>query len=267
MSDSIFPNRVTPIWLRLLLLVALLAPLFGAPATSSVALAQAIPPACLSDSGNPQIPQMVGAWTLVLNFNHPANASYTRGCLTTRTGPGANQVNFSQVQCAIVNNVSGALVGGGQANFNGQFWIECPALPPVPTLPGNTQYENFYVYGRTAFPVAGGQSTLFAHPDVSFKANIDANWHVTLTSRYGQTVFANQDNNSVAGTFPQLFTQVYNKTGTHYLNQQPMQPTATVSSFPYNANATIRIGDKNEYWTLFELVVDPGPRPQCCFNP
>ena len=26
-----------------------------------------IPPACISDSGNPQIPQMVGAWTLVLS--------------------------------------------------------------------------------------------------------------------------------------------------------------------------------------------------------
>ncbi|MEZ4618045.1 MAG: hypothetical protein R2867_21390 [Caldilineaceae bacterium] len=260
-------KRITPIWFRLLLLFALLAPLLSAPQMNPVALAQAIPPACISDSGNAQIPQMVGAWSLVLNFNHPVNATYTRGCLTQRTGPGPNQVTFSPVQCPIVNNQSGALVGGGQANFNGQFWIECPALPPVPTLPGNSQYENFYVYGRTAFPVAGSQSTLFAHPDVNFKANVDANWHVTLTSRYGQTLFANQDSNSVAGTFPQLFTQVYNKTGTHYLNQQPMQPTATISAFPYNANATIRIGDKNEYWTLFELIVDPGPRPQCCFSP
>jgi hypothetical protein len=268
MVASIFPNRVTPIWCRLLLLFALLAPLLGAPQMNTVALAQSIPPACISDSGNAQSPQMVGAWTLVLNFNHPANASYTRGCLTTRTGPGANQVNFSQVQCPIVNNQSGALIGGGQANFNGQFWIECPALPPVPTpLPGGNQYENFYVYGRTAFPVAASQSTLMAHQDVSFKANIDANWHVTLTSRYGQIVFANQDANSVAGAFPRLFSQVLDKTGTHYLDQQALQPSATISSLQYNAAAPMRIGDRNEYWTLFELIVDPGPRPQCCFNP
>lgn len=257
-----------PVWLKLLLILALLMPLVASPLGSTPAFAQAVPPACVDDAGNAQAPQQVGAWVLVLNFNHPQSATHTRGCLVGRTGPGPNQLSYTQILCPIVNNNIGATVGAGRADFNGQFWIECSGLPPVPTTPpGGSLYEYFYVYGRAAFPFTGGQHTLLAHSSVDVTAEVDANWHVKLTSRYNTTTFSNTDKSTnVAGTFPRLHSQVFAKEAYHYVNMQQLQPGAQIPPFTFNSQK-IRVGNQGEYWSLFELVIDPGPRPQCCFNP
>ena len=264
------PSKVVvPIWLKLLLILVLSAPLI-VQSTPSTALAQGgVPPACLDDNGAPHTPTVVGAWVLILNFNHASSPTETRGCLASRTGPGPNQVSYAIQNCVLVNNKSGATVGGGRADFDGQFWIECSGLPKVPTNPPvGALYDYFYVSGRAAFPAAGGMQTLFAHPQVNVMTSVDASWHLTLNSRYGPTSFANTDGaNSVAGQIVHVESLVLNKVGAHYANQQKLQPTATVPPFQFDGGQTIRIGNVGEKWSLFELIIDPGPRPHCCFDP
>ncbi|MEZ4658701.1 MAG: hypothetical protein R2911_14115 [Caldilineaceae bacterium] len=268
-SKLAVPIRPQLIWGKLLLICALLAPLV-APLTASTALAQgAVPPACLDDNGMAHTPTVVGAWVLILNFNHPSSTSETRGCLASRTGSGPNQISYAIQSCSLVHNKAGAAVGGGSADFNGQFWIECPGLPKVPTdPPGGSTYDYFYVSGKAAYSVTSSTQTLMAHPDVDVTSSVDASWHLTLTSRYGMTSFTNTDGvHSVAGQIVHVESMVLNKNGAHYIEQQKLQPTATVPAFSFNAGQGIRIGNQGEKWSLYELIIDPGPRPHCCFDP
>ena len=99
-------------WLAILLITCLL-PL---PLGTTVAYAQTVPTACRDDNGQPvQTVPVIGAWALVLNFNHAPSTSSSIGCRIMTVALAPQQVFYELVTCTISNNTSNVQVGGGTA--------------------------------------------------------------------------------------------------------------------------------------------------------
>ncbi len=260
MRTKLLHLRWLPLWLLALLILAM-APPFGA----ATAYAQGAPPACRDDQGNAVLPSsLVGGWVLVLNFNHPKQTVNTVACRVTATGVNPLQVSYTIFNCPLRDNVNSVKVGAGQAPFDGKFWIECAGGPIVPGQ-GPT-YDTFYVFGEATFGASGATYTLMQHEDAEVNADVDANWHVKMRSRYGATTFEHEDGvTNVNGMKVSLQSQVAGS-GTHFINGTQLLPAATVPAFPYNYNKPIRIGNPGQSWTLYQLIIDPPPS-RCCFSP
>ncbi len=251
---------ISPCLIWTIVLAALLSP-FG----SSVAWAQAVPPACLNDAGQPIRPNpayldpgWTNAWVLLLNFNHALSASYTTGCIGMITAANPQPVSYQLIQCPLQNNINQIRVGGGTAPFDGNFWIECPGITQ-----NNYVHASFGVWGRARFPTSNQSYLLMSHQDVAVKAAVDATWHITLDSRYGVNTynnFANQVN--VAGKIVPFKSEVDRTLGTHYINNQALTPHFNVAGFPFDESQPITIGAAGQTMTLYEMIVDPPG--MCC---
>jgi hypothetical protein len=233
---------------------------------TSVASAQtAAPPACRNDRGQPVrpnpaylMPGWTSAWVLVTNFNHTPSASITIGCLGVITSTNPQQVNYSLVQCPLINNVNQVQVGGGNAPFDGNFWIECPG-----PYEDNNLHTSFSVLGRAMFPAANSTYTLMSQQDVDISADVDASWRMTLNSRYGANTYSNfAAQSNVAGKIIHFVSEVDNGLGAHYLNGHALAPRFMASTFGFDQSKPIWIGAEGQAVTLYEMIIDPPG--MCC---
>jgi hypothetical protein len=226
------------------------------PGSAPAALAQGVSPACKDDAGRAVMPNPgagIGAWLLVLNFNHAPSATSTVGCLVMTTGLNPQQVSRTLVACPLVGNVGMVTVGNGVAPFDGNFSITCPGV-----LQGKQTLENFTIWGRANFAKAGATYTIAKHQDVEFSAGIGAAWHVMFSSRYGATTFASGDGvTNLNGQVVSFGSAVSRIGGGHSLNGSPLAPPVPVTPFEFNFDQPITIGAPGQLWTLAELIFDP----------
>jgi hypothetical protein len=241
---------------RVLLAAVLIVLGLLAPQTSRTALAQGAPDACKNDAGVAVVPRPaagVGAWLLVLNYNHAPSATTTTGCLVMTTAVNPHQVSRSLVACQILGNTGGVQVGNGAAPFDGNLSIVCPGI-----LPGKQTLENFTIWGRASFGAAGKTYSIVQHPDVGFSAVVSPNWKSLFNSRYGTASFASGDpQTNIKGQVVAFMTAVSNLTGSHSLNGRELAPRATLAPFEYRFDQPTTIGRPGQSWILFELIIDP----------
>lgn len=255
-----YPSRKRIIggWLAFLLLAVILPMPIGTP----VALAQSVPAACLTDSGQVVVPApIVGAWAMVLNFNHPLSATTTTGCrITTIALQPTQQIAYNLVTCPLVNNSGGGQVGGGAATFDGNFWLSCPnGLPAAPP-----PYTGFLIHGRMQFVTSAAIGTrtftLFQHPDVDFTAELRTNTLAKLTSRYGFATYQTGGLATNATSAPvSLGSAIGMGLDQHRVNGSSYPFTTPISTFGYDFTKPFTIGAAGQRWTLYEMVVDPPP--------
>lgn len=254
LQDSI-RFTVSSVCLALTLILSVKAP--PHPLYAASAQGAAPPAECLSDRGyavEPN-PAVADAWVLVLNFNHAPAADFTTGCIVSRTGP--DTLDYTLVECWLDNNIRQVAVGGGAAPFDGNFWINCPAIGQ-----GDGLQSNFDVTGSAHFS-GPGDYTLMSHLDAGISAFVDIDWHVGLASRYGKTSFASRDSQpSAPGPIIHLLSFVSEKVGTHMINGNPLTPTAAVDPFNFDSGQSITVGAPGEVWTLLEVIIDPAG--SCC---
>lgn len=236
------------------------------PGGAAVALAQGVPAACVDDAGNSIMPSVgggVGAWLIVLNFNHAPSTTATTGCLVRTTGLNPQKVARSFITCQLVNNQAQAAVGGGAVAFDGKFAIQCPG---VNDNPGYSQDNvNFTLWGRANFAQTNQTYAIVSHTNVSLSASVTGNvstpnnpWYASLSSRYGSTTFVNSDTTvNVRGQIVRFESAVHRSSGTHMLNQTALTPAANIAPFSFHYNQPITIGGAGPTWTLHELVIDP----------
>lgn len=251
-------KRTLACWLAVILIATLLPTPMGAP----VALAQSVPPACLTDAGQPVLPApIVGAWAMVLNFNHALSTSAVTGCriITIAMQP-VQQVSYTPVVCPLINNSGGVEAGAGAVTFDGNFWISCPNGLPVAPPP----YSGFMIYGRMQFSTSAAimtrSFTLLQHPDVEFTAELKANNLTKLTSRYGLATYQTSGLSTNATTGPvRIGSAIGMGLDLHRVDGITYPFTPPISQFSYDFDKPINIGSAGQRWTLYELVVDPPP--------
>ncbi|MCE7986122.1 MAG: hypothetical protein DYG89_33510 [Caldilinea sp. CFX5] len=250
-------KRTIARWLVILLLAALLL----LPAGTPVALAQSVPAPCLNDAGQPVLPaEIMGAWALILNFNHAPSTTTTIACMVMTSAVQPQKISHTFVTCTIVNNSSNVQVGGGVAPFDGQFTITCPNGPPVPGY--GPLYNAFVIHGRAQFPTLTTTASfkLVEHPHAEFTVAVNTSGNATLTSRYGPYTYKTADSITNVTTAPVFFASVVaNGQGRHQVAQNNSYFTTPVDQFPFNFSQPITIGRSQQPWTLHELVIDPPP--------
>lgn len=226
------------------------------PGSSLPVMAQNIHPACLNDAGQAVVPAAaggVGAWILVLNFNHTLSGSKTVGCRVEITGLGPLVVSRTLVECNLVNNTGHVKVGNGLAPFDGRFSISCPGMSQV-----KQTLENFTIWGRANFVNANAFYSIVQHQDVSFTANVTNAWHMNFDSRYGKSNFSSGDPaTDLLGQVVSFSSAVRNLKGSHSLNQTELSPVTTIKSFEFNFDQPITISAPGPVWTLAEIIIDP----------
>lgn len=256
MKQNDLPGNVRAHGLALLMAVLIVVSISLMPSSSAVALAQSVPNACKDDAGKVLIPSAgggVGAWLLVLNFNHAPSATSTTGCLVTTIALNPQRVSRTFVTCQLVDNVNLASVGNGVAPFDGQFSISCPGISP-----GKKKLENFTIWGRANFTNPNTAYAILNHPDVSFSAGLSPSWRVSFDSRYGANSFSSGDAaTNLNGQVVSFTSAVRSLTGSHSLNGTQLAPLATVSPFDFRFDQPIVIGAAGQVWTLAEIIVDP----------
>lgn len=227
------------------------------PLNSGTVLAQGVPDACKNDAGGAVVPNAaagVGAWLLVLNFNHAPSAATTTGCMVMTTGLNPQQVSRTLVACQIVNNTGNVQVGSGAAPFDGNLSINCPGV----TQQGKKTLENFTVWGRGNFAKPNAIYSIAQNADFNVSAAISPDWHVLFTSRYGPSTFSSGSGSANLLGQDVSFTSAVNALqGGHSLNGTLLPPRTPISPFDYHFNQPILIGAAGQPWTLYEIIVDP----------
>lgn len=227
------------------------------PGSATAALAQGVPNACKTDAGKVVVPSPaagIGAWLLLLNFNHAPSATTTTGCMVVTTGLNPHQVSRTLVACQIVNNAGSVQVGSGAAPFDGNFSISCPGV----TGQGKQTLENFTVWGRGNFGKPNAAYPIVQHADVNVTATISADWHALFASRYGGSTFASGDGvTNLKGQDVAFMSAVSSLLGSHSLNANQLVPRTTIAPFEYHFDQAITIGAAGQPWTLYEVIVDP----------
>lgn len=243
------------LWLAVLMVVTLLL----MPSNAPLAQAQTIHSACLDDAGRAVVPSTsggVGAWLIVLNFNHTPSATTTTGCRVTTTSLNPQKVTRSLVTCQLVNNQGLTQVGGGSAAFDGKFTVQCPGNVRGPGATHNN--KNFTILGRANFASAQQTYSIVQHQDVTFKANLSVDWRVAFESRYGATTFVSGNPTfNMMGQIVHFESAIQRQTGSHRLNQSALTPTAAVAPFTFTQSLPFTIGAARQIWTLYELIIDP----------
>lgn len=257
MNRHVERKRYLSYWLMITLVITLWPAAWWTP----VALAQGAPAPCLKDNGQPvQAAPVIGAWALVLNFNHAPSASTTLGCRVTTVALNPTQMSYTPIACSINNNLNGLQVGAGSAPFDGTFWVTCPNGPPV--LGHDPLYDGFVTYGRAQFPTltAAASFKLMQHPDVAVTAEVNASAQIKLTSRYGSYSYESTDLSTNVAAAPIFFAStVGGGMGRHWVNSNVFPFTTPVDQFPFDFTKPITFGKAQQPWTLYEIVVDPPP--------
>jgi hypothetical protein len=200
----------------------------------------------------------VGAWLLVLNFNHAPSATTTTGCLVMTTSVNPQQVSRTLVACQIFGNAGNVPVGNSMAPFDGNFSINCPGVAQ-----GKQTLEHFSIWGRANFPNASATYPIVQHQDVGLNAGLNAGWNILFNSRYGASTFASGDPvTNVKGQVVTFLSAVSSLTGSHNLNGKDLPPRTTIAPFDYHFDQPITIGAPGQPWTLYEVIVDPPG--SCC---
>ena len=187
-KKNYLPGNVRAHGSALLAAVLIVVGMLLMPSSSAVVFAQSVPNACKDDAGKAVVPSAgggVGAWLLVLNFNHAPSVANTTGCVVTTISLNPQKVSRTFVACQIVGNVGLVPVGNGVAPFDGKLSVSCPGIAP-----GKQTLQNFTIWGRANFANANAFYTIMAHQDVVLSANLSAGWHVTFDSRYGGNNFS-----------------------------------------------------------------------------
>jgi hypothetical protein len=227
------------------------------PLNTGAVFAQGVPDACKNDAGSAVVPNAaagVGAWLLVLNFNHAPSATTTTGCMVMTTGLNPQQVSRTLVPCQIVNNTGKVQVGSGSAPFDGSFSINCPGV----TQQGKKTLENFTVWGRGNFAKPNATYPVVQNADISVSAAISPDWHVLFTSRYGSSTFSSGSGSAnLLGQDVSFMSAVNALQGSHSLNGNQLPPRTTIVPFDYHFDQPIMIGAAGQPWTLYEIIVDP----------
>ncbi|MFN8444400.1 MAG: hypothetical protein U0175_26690 [Caldilineaceae bacterium] len=254
-TNYLFPKfsaRKLSLWIAALLAITTLL----IPSQASPLLAQSIHPACLNDDGQPVTPSAgagIGAWMLVLNFNHGLSGSKTLGCRVDVTGVNPLVIRRTLLECTLVNNVGMVKVGNGKAPFDGKFSVSCPGVAA-----GKQTLESFTLWGRANFANANAAYTLIQHKDVALTASMSVDWHISFTSRYGKNNFTSGDTTtSLLSQTVSFNSAVRSLTGSHSLNQNELGPLATLKPFEFNHDQPITISAPGSIWTLYELIIDP----------
>lgn len=250
-------QRSIAYWLIVLVIAALLPTSLDTP----VALAQTIPAPCLNDQGQAVLPAPVlGAWALALNFNHAPSTSTTTACRIMTTALQPHKVSRTIVVCSITNNSRSVQVGAGIAPLDGNFWITCPNGPPVPGY--GPLYDSFAIYGRAQFPTLASAAafTLVQHQDVQFTAEVNTSGNVRLSSRYTPHTYKTVDSSTNVTAAPVFLASSVGVSGGFHQVAQNIAPFSTqVENFPFTFSQPFIIGQSNQPWTLYELVIDPPP--------
>ena len=227
------------------------------PGSSGTVFAQGVPDACKNDAGRAVIPNAgagVGAWLLVLNFNHAASKTTTTGCMVMTTGLNPQQVSRTFIACQIVNNVGKVQVGNGSAPFDGNFSIVCPGV----LQQGKKTLENFTVLGRGNFGKPNATYSIAQNADINVSAAISPDWHVLFTSRYGGSTFSSGDGSAnLLGQDVAFASTVNSLLGSHSLNASQLAPRTTIAPFEYHFDQPTTIGAVGQPWTLYEIIIDP----------
>jgi hypothetical protein len=241
----------------LLAAVVLAANMLLLPVNPGTVFAQGVPDACKNDAGGAVVPNAaagVGAWLLVLNFNHAPSATTTTGCMVMTTGLNPQQVSRTLIACQIVNNTGSVQVGSGAAAFDGNFSINCPGV----TQQGKKTLENFTVWGRGNFAKRSANYPIVQSADIKASAAISPDWHVQFTSRYGSSTFTSADGvTNLMGRDVSFASAVAALQGIHSLNGSVLAPRPPISAFDYHFDQPITIGAAGQPWTLYEVIVDP----------
>lgn len=247
-----FSTRKLSLWMAALLVIITLL----LPGNTLPLLAQSVHPACLNDAGQPVTPTAgtgLGAWMLVLNFNHSLSGSKTLGCRIDVSGVNPQVIRRTLVECTLVNNVGMVKVGDGKAPFDGKFSVSCPGVAM-----GKQTLESFTVWGRANFANANAAYTLLQHKDVVLTASMSVDWHISFTSRYGKNNFTSGDTSTnLMGQIVSFNSAVRSLTGSHSLNQNELGPLATLKPFEFYQDQPFTISAPGSIWTLYELIIDP----------
>lgn len=235
--------------------------------------------ACLNDLGTPVIPRVPvpGARALALNFNHPLAWFETEACLATRDpksdpafdpeeykGVIVDGIGYEVVYCDIVGNTGPIGIGNGSARFADGSHVSCPSE----FLATGANIHKFYVFAQATFHNTGpAYFTLADHPDFEVKANVNANWHVQLKSRYGinGAYFSNRNlvanvQNALVPLFSRIRGDYGSMTkGAHQINGDWQLPSVDVESFSIVDDAPIIIGQSSAgyAWNIDFIVIDP----------
>lgn len=254
-TNYLYPNirkRKLSLWMAVLMVITTLL----LPNNRLPLLAQAIHPACLNDAGQPVTPTAgagLGAWMLVLNFNHPLSGSKTLGCRVDVASVNPQVIRRTLVECTLINNIGMVKVGNGMAPFDGKFSVSCPGVAM-----GKQTLESFTVWGRANFASANAAYTLIQHKDIVLTASMSVDWHISFTSRYGKNNFSSGDaTTNLLGQTVSFNSAVRSLTGSHSLNQNELGPLATLKPFEFNHDQPITISAPGSFWTLYELIIDP----------
>lgn len=229
----------------------------GATSAQAAQLAQTVPGVCIGGGGNPVVPRYFLGKALILNFNHPLNATQTEVCIATKK-PGGS-VSYSTEPCPLMNNIHDVEVGDGSASFDGNFWIECPAglLQSVDT-------NDFYVYGiASILTVQPATYHLVVHPDLAASATFTSSSPSTLTAelsgQYNAQGFLHGQTFS-SPTMPhevRMASQLNAGNILLSINGNSQSTTGLNHNFTYDSNEPIRIGQSTEPWVLQFLIIDP----------
>lgn len=250
------PRHICRLGLTLLFLCA---GLVTASQPQFVFAATSTPPECLTDQGQALVPENPAAWLLVLNFNHAPSPINTTGCYVYFI-PKDFAPQYELIQCPLINNVNQAMVGDGAIKFDGSLWIECAPKATDPFL------KNFYME-VTALFAQPGVYTLLHHPSVAMQASVDVDWHVTLTSMYGNMAPAsNADpltsaNNNTLRLHSWMGQEANQQLGRHAINGTVLAPSFQAQPFPFDGKSVFRIGGQGEQWIATEVIIDP---PRFC---
>lgn len=226
------------------------------PGQAATAFAQGVHPACKNDAGTAVIPSAgagIGAWMLVLNFNHSPSTTTTTGCLIKTIALGPQKVSRTLVNCLIMNNQGSTQVGSGSAPFDGKFSVNCPGITA-----GKRKLENFTVWGQANFGSNNADYSILQHTNVTFTAEIDVDWHIDFSSQYGSNIFDSGNRTfNLLGQTVSFMSALRAGVGSHSLNSVDLGPLNSVPAFEFNYDQPFVIGAAGQVWTLHELIIDP----------
>ncbi len=207
-------------------------------------------------------------WGFVANFDHAQSGTLVTTCLAERSvgqAPWQTTYTVATTHCGIVTNGAAAAVGGGVANFNGNFKLSC-SLPVPATSP-----TLFWVKARAALNAPSSTHTFMSGTIIGagyeFGATTDAACGVTLNSAYPAISFAHSASGA-CGAMTEYGSRVTRTNvnalnGAHKIGAAVLGPVSASGVFELPGNFSFEIGDFGELMALDWFVIDPTPS-RCC---
>jgi hypothetical protein len=200
-------------------------------------------------------------WVVLANFDHAPSTTSTTACLAERTGGGA--MNYTVLNCPLLNNTAGAQLGGGSAAFDGNVYASC-AVNVVTVTKGPP-----FTFGtRASFPAAGVINTIVSSPDFSFAIQRNAGCQLAMSSTYDSFAMAHTSPAVACGGTHSTQSRIIKspaRVGQHRLNGstfgQTALPPGDVISVP--ASFVLQLSAPGSIFTADHIWVDP-KGGSCC---